>query len=110
MPFPRKPVLDLYFRFPRSVELDSGYNRSYTHIMKTAISIPDDLFEAAERLAKQLSMSRSELYAKALDVYLESRGGENLTERLDQVYERESSSVDLVLAKIQTLSVPREKW
>ncbi len=78
--------------------------------MKTAISIPDDLFQAAEKLAKRLSVSRSELYAKALAAFLESRGGQDVTERLDSIYDGESSSVDPVLAKLQSLSVPREDW
>jgi metal-responsive CopG/Arc/MetJ family transcriptional regulator len=39
--------------------------------MKTAISIPDLLFDEAEKLAQRLGMSRSELYAKALAAYIE---------------------------------------
>ena len=35
--------------------------------MKTAISIPDEVFRSAERLAQRLGVSRSELYAKAVD-------------------------------------------
>jgi metal-responsive CopG/Arc/MetJ family transcriptional regulator len=38
--------------------------------MKTAISLPDPVFEEAESLAKQLGVSRSELYTKALKAYL----------------------------------------
>lgn len=78
--------------------------------MKTAISIPDDLFEAAEKLAKRLSLSRSELYATAVAAYLASRGGQDVTEQLDSIYESETSSVDPVLAKLQIISVPREDW
>ena len=78
--------------------------------MKTAISIPDDLFEAAEKLAQRLSLSRSELYATAVAAYLVSRGGQDVTERLDAIYASEASSVDPVLAKLQNLSVPREDW
>lgn len=89
---------------------DLRYNPSYTEVMKTAISIPDDLFEAAEKLAERLAVSRSELYAKALAAFLESRGGQDVTERLDSVYASEASSVDPVLAKLQSLSVRREDW
>ncbi|MFM5891936.1 MAG: ribbon-helix-helix domain-containing protein, partial [Dolichospermum sp.] len=38
--------------------------------MKTAISLPDPVFEEAESLARQLGVSRSELYTKALKAYL----------------------------------------
>lgn len=34
--------------------------------MKTAVSIPDPLFEAAERLARRRGLRRSQLYAEAL--------------------------------------------
>jgi metal-responsive CopG/Arc/MetJ family transcriptional regulator len=39
--------------------------------MKTAVSIPDRIFESAERFTRRRGMTRSELYAKALDAYLE---------------------------------------
>jgi metal-responsive CopG/Arc/MetJ family transcriptional regulator len=39
--------------------------------VKTAISIPDGVFEAAEAIAQQLGVSRSEFYTKALQAYLE---------------------------------------
>ncbi|WP_293064467.1 MULTISPECIES: CopG family transcriptional regulator [unclassified Moorena] len=38
--------------------------------MKTAISLPDSVFEEAEALAQQMGLSRSELYLKALKAYL----------------------------------------
>lgn len=38
--------------------------------MKTAVSVPDEVFEQAERAAKQLKLSRSELYSRALSEYL----------------------------------------
>ena len=38
--------------------------------MKTAISLPDDLFDSADELAQQLGVSRSELYARAVAEYL----------------------------------------
>jgi predicted DNA-binding protein len=47
--------------------LDQWYNQSYTLNMKTAISLPDEVFESAEQLAKRLGKSRSELYALAIN-------------------------------------------
>jgi metal-responsive CopG/Arc/MetJ family transcriptional regulator len=38
--------------------------------MKTAISIPDQVFKSAEVLASRLGISRSELYAKAIEAYV----------------------------------------
>ena len=55
--------------------------------MKTAISIPDTLFEAAERMAHRLAISRSELYARAMAEYLEQHRYQNVTKALNKVYE-----------------------
>ncbi len=80
--------------------------------MKTAISIPDRVFEAAERLAKRLGMSRSELYSKAVAYYLDRNRAMGVRERLDAVYEAdpESSRLDDVTARMQSASIPEEKW
>jgi len=55
--------------------------------MKTAISIPDELFEEAERLAETLGQSRSELYRNALERYIDSRSPDVIRETLDRVLE-----------------------
>ena len=54
--------------------------------MKTAISIPDDIFAEAERLARRLKKSRSELYSRALREYVARHGSEHVTETLDKLY------------------------
>jgi len=53
--------------------------------MKTAISIPDELFEQAEQLAETLGTSRSELYRNALERYLDSYSPDVIRETLDRV-------------------------
>ena len=80
--------------------------------MKTAISLPDDLFEAADRLAARLGCSRSELYATAVAEYLERNRFQGVTERLDEVYraQPEDSQLDPVLDALQLRSLPREEW
>ncbi|MDR2877162.1 MAG: hypothetical protein LBV36_03870 [Chromatiales bacterium] len=54
--------------------------------MKTAISIPDEIFEEAERMAKKLGVSRSELYATAVHDFVDRHRRADITERLDAVY------------------------
>ena len=66
--------------------------------MKTAISIPDLVFEEAEVLANRLGMSRSELYAKAVRSYLGEHRREGVTEALNRVYASTSSKLDPALA------------
>ncbi len=54
--------------------------------MKTAISIPDRVFQSAEQLAARLGVSRSELYSKALAALLEKHRDDLITSRLNEVY------------------------
>lgn len=54
--------------------------------MKTAISIPDNLFKAADQLARRLGISRSELFQRAIADYLGNRSADVVRERLDSVY------------------------
>ncbi len=78
--------------------------------MKTAVSIPDKVFRAAERAARRLKVSRSELYAKAIVQFLESRDETEITAALNRVYGREASSLDPLLSSMQTASLKREDW
>jgi metal-responsive CopG/Arc/MetJ family transcriptional regulator len=56
--------------------------------MKTAISLPDELFRAAERHAKRQQKSRSQLYAEALTEYLARHAPDEVTEAMNRVVER----------------------
>ncbi|MCH7787794.1 MAG: ribbon-helix-helix domain-containing protein [Chloroflexi bacterium] len=78
--------------------------------MKTAISIPDSVFQAAESLAKRLGISRSELFRKAVEAYIETHKHDRVREALDDVYAEESSSLDEALAQMQWASLPGEDW
>ena len=78
--------------------------------MKTAISIPDSIFEEADSLAKQLGMSRSEFYRRAVEEYMDSHRHENVRQALDLVYSEESSALDEPLAQMQFATLPQEDW
>ena len=78
--------------------------------MKIAISIPDKIFKVAEREAKRLKVTRSELYARALESYLQALDETSVTEALDRIYDHESSSLDRGLALLQAASLPQEEW
>jgi metal-responsive CopG/Arc/MetJ family transcriptional regulator len=80
--------------------------------MKTAISIPDSIFEEAERLAKTRGWSRSELYANAVTAYINSERFSGVREKLDAVYghHTEDSAIDPLLEEAQWRSLPKEKW
>ena len=76
------------------------YNAGYTSIMKTAISIPEKLFESAEQFARGRGMSRSELYATALRHYLGEHRGEMITARPDEIYGGASGGLDPDIARL----------
>jgi metal-responsive CopG/Arc/MetJ family transcriptional regulator len=54
--------------------------------MKTAISLSDTLFEVAEQTAQYMGVSRSRLYANALEDYLARHNGDMITQKLNEVY------------------------
>ena len=78
--------------------------------MKTAISIPDPIFEAAEGFAQRSGMSRSELYATAVAEYIAARKSENIIQKLNSVYTSEPSNVDTALNAMQLKTLPQEEW
>ena len=78
--------------------------------MKTAISLPDELFAEAEALALQLETSRSQLYAAALREFLARHQPDGVTAALDVVYESEPSNVDPALAAAAARVLERTEW
>ena len=78
--------------------------------MKTAISLPDSLFRHGDALAKRLGVSRSQLYARALEEYLIKHRSDQITARLNAVYAAEDSRADPTLARAQRRTLSREKW
>ncbi len=78
--------------------------------MKTAISIPDDVFSAAENFAHESHLSRSALFTRALVDFLSRRWNEGVTERLNRVYDKENSLLDPAFSSIQASAISREKW
>ena len=77
--------------------------------MKIAVSIPDPLFAEAERLARRRKLSRSQLYAQALEMLVGSEDDSDITRRLDEVYRDLDSRLDIGLLNAQAEAV-REEW
>ena len=67
-----------------------GYNPVILAAVKTAISIPDEVFRRAERLAKQRKVSRSQLYTSALVQMLEAERKDELTRAYDAAFAEDS--------------------
>jgi hypothetical protein len=87
-----------------------GYNSGYTSYVKTAISIPDPVFEAAEALAQRLGLSRSGLYAAAVAEFVEAHRGSGVREVLDTIYSEQGSELDLAWTEAQARALVEEDW
>ena len=78
--------------------------------MKTAISISDHLFRAADRLAKRLGIPRSRLYSRAIEQYVSEAEKRDVTALLNKVYANQKSELDVELAGLRSASIAREQW
>lgn len=78
--------------------------------MKVALSIPNELFDSAETLTKQLGVSRSRLYATALAEFVAKHRGRKTTERLNAVYAAESGRLSPGLRRLQARSLREPSW
>jgi predicted transcriptional regulator len=78
--------------------------------MKTAVSLPDELFRHAEATARRLRVSRSELYAKAIAAFLKQQDATAITERLNDIYSRQPAKLDTGLHRAQLRSLEKDVW
>lgn len=78
--------------------------------MKVAISLPDPVFSAAEKLAHRLRVSRSQLYARALEEFLDKRQDARVTECLNAVYAVTQEPIDPALDAAQRAAISHETW
>ena len=78
--------------------------------MKTAVSLPDDLFRQAEAAARRLRVSRSQLYATAISEFLNRQRSDAVTDRLNEVYSRRPAKVDSALHRAQLRSLEKDSW
>lgn len=78
--------------------------------MKSAISIPDKLFKQGEAFAKKAKMTRSALYSKALEDYLQKQSDEAIIAKLNEVYSKVDSRLDPDLAEHTRRMLLRTEW
>ena len=78
--------------------------------MKVAVSIPDPIFREAERISRRIRLPRSQFYARAIEAYVRVRSGEDVTERLNEVYAKTSSKLDPAAEALSLEVLRREKW
>ena len=82
----------------------------YTLRMKTAISLPDDLFLQADQLARELGLSRSELYAQALRSFVAASQRHDLTERINATCAELDTALPDDLAQTARRQLLKAEW
>jgi metal-responsive CopG/Arc/MetJ family transcriptional regulator len=78
--------------------------------MKTAISIPDDLFEGAERLARRTKKSRSRLFRDALQEYLARHTPDQVTEAMNNALAEVGAADDRFVSSSARRILERSEW
>lgn len=78
--------------------------------MKTAISLPDKLFREAERQARRVRKSRSQLYGEALAEYLARHAADRVEEALNNVCGQLGEQRDPFLSEASRRTLTRSEW
>jgi metal-responsive CopG/Arc/MetJ family transcriptional regulator len=78
--------------------------------MKTAVSVPDDIFQQVERLAHRDGRSRSEVYSRALREYVARHGSDEVTEALDRVVSEVGREVDPFVTQAASSVLETTEW
>ena len=78
--------------------------------MKTAVSLPDEVFRAAERQARRVKKSRSQLYAEALSEYLARHAPDEVTEAMNRVVEQLCEPADPFVSAAARRVLERSEW
>ena len=83
---------------------------NYAIGMKTAVSLPDVVFRAAERHARRTKKSRSQLCAEAIAEYLVRHAPEEVTEQMNAVIDRLPASTDRFVSRAARRILERSEW
>jgi metal-responsive CopG/Arc/MetJ family transcriptional regulator len=78
--------------------------------MRTTVSVPDDVFESAERLARREARSRSEVYSAALREYVARHSPDEITETLNRVVAEVGEGIDPFLRLAGQRELAKTNW
>ena len=78
--------------------------------MKTAVSLPDEVFREAERQARRTKKSRSQLYAEALSEYLARHAPDEVTEAMNRIVDQLSEPTDAFVSAAGRRILERSEW
>jgi metal-responsive CopG/Arc/MetJ family transcriptional regulator len=78
--------------------------------MKTAISLPDGIFQAAEKHARRTRKSRSQLYVDAISEYLMRHAPDEVTEAMNRVMDQLKEPTDPFVISAARRTLERSEW
>jgi predicted transcriptional regulator len=82
----------------------------YTQGMKTAVSVPDEVFREAEQYARRTGKTRSQVYSHALRQYLLQHAPDEVTRAWDEVCDKVDQREDAFAQKASRRLLRREAW
>ena len=78
--------------------------------MKTAVSVPDDIFKDVERLARRARKSRSQVYSDALKEYVARHAPDEITDAMNRVCEQVKGEKDTFVATTSSRVLEQVEW
>ena len=78
--------------------------------MRTNVTLPDDVFDKAERLAKRRNVGRDELYAEALRHYVARHDPDEVTDAMNRVVEEVGDDIDPFVEAAARRTLERVEW
>ena len=87
-----------------------GYTAVILAFMKTAISVPNEVFQLSEKLAKKLKVSRSAIFAMGVRKLAEEHDEDEIIAQINRVCEKVDTSLDPTVRQYQNRILQREKW
>lgn len=78
--------------------------------MKTAVSIADEVYQGAERLARRTKKSRSRLYGDALKEYLARHAPDEVTEAMNRACTEVGETKDPFVSSAARHILERSEW
>lgn len=117
---PELPQRERTYRlFPLETQANTQWRRKsnagrcdfgYTRGMKTTVSIPADLFERAERLARRTKKSRSRLFRDAVTEYLARHTSDQITEQMDKALDEIGVGEDRFVSTAARQILDQTEW
>ncbi len=84
--------------------------QGYTYGMKTAVSIPDEVFEKVERFARRAKRSRSEVFSAALKEYIARHSPDEVTAAINQAIENIADQRDEFVSAAARRVLEKTEW